>query len=331
MYGFALYNPDGTFYDLLSSPANIGSFNILPEHAGKTLSFALVFDDDLNNNEQSQYFTAGVIQATSNNVAPQIVSTPSLSVYEDQYYSYNISIYDENDGTGPFPTLVEVLNAGSGTWLTLNGNLLSGVPTNDDVGQNNVLITVTDPGGLSATQSFIINVINTNDEATFNFPVDNCGIYTEYGNSNTYEGSIDENTNINVGAAILCGYAANPSSGLVRYFNDEDGVSSSLSNGVLEFLTFDQENGYVNQSFSDELKGPDAWLSAIEIDDSMQGKDLYYQFKFTDDYGSEEISGKYFIGSILISEDVNVPDMGSIGLLALGLSILGLGAVRLRK
>ena len=320
---FIIQNNDLSTYDTIYSPASICAIQINNDYAGKTIKFLFVFDDDLGNDEASLLYTIGTINSLPNQ-APVITSTPNTDAIEDVLYSYTIIANDPNGDslfiTGTTPS-----------WLNLNGNTISGTPSNEHVGSFPVTIILTDPDGLSDTQTFTLTVSNTNDDATYNFPAENCGIYTEYGNANTYEGSVNENTSIGVGAGILCGYASNPPSGLVRYFNDVDGVSLSLSNGVLEFLTFDQENGYVNQSFSEELKGPDVWLSALVIDESMQGKDLYYQFKFTDDFGNEEISQKYFIGPILISEEVNVPAMGGIGLLALGLSMLSLGAVRLRK
>ena len=44
--------------------------------------------------------------------------------------------------------------------------VLTGVPTNSEVGSHSVTITVTDATGLSAAQSFTIVVANTNDAPT---------------------------------------------------------------------------------------------------------------------------------------------------------------------
>jgi hypothetical protein len=322
---FIIQNNDLSTYDTIYSPASICAIQINNDYAGKTIKFLFVFDDDLGNDEASLLYTIGTINSLPNQ-APVITSTPNTSAIEDVLYSYTIIATDPNGDslfiTGTTPN-----------WLTLNGNTISGTPSNEHVGSFPVTIILTDPDGLSDTQTFTLTVSNTNDDATYNFPAENCGIYAGDNNSSTYEGTIYENTIINVGAEIRCGYAMNPNSsvGLVRFFDDIDGVTTSLENGILEYFTYDQDNGYVNKSFTDELKGPTVWLNRLIIDESMQGKDLYYQFKFTDDFGNEEISQKYFIGSILISEEVNVPAMGGIGLLALGLSMLGLGAVRMRK
>ena len=43
---------------------------------------------------------------------------------------------------------------------------LTGTPTNDDVGDWNVVITATDDAGATATDSFTVTVANTNDAPT---------------------------------------------------------------------------------------------------------------------------------------------------------------------
>jgi hypothetical protein len=58
--------------------------------------------------------------------------------------------------------------------LTDNGDgtaSLIGTPTNAEVGTHNVLLTVTDAGGLTDTQSFTITVSNTNDAPTVANPI----------------------------------------------------------------------------------------------------------------------------------------------------------------
>lgn len=93
------------------------------------------------------------------NYPPQFTSTPALEVYEDSQYSYNIEFTDQNE----WNTInVEILQKPD--WLSFDNvnNVLSGTPTNDDVGTSTVKIKISD--GLKSTiQEFQINVINTND------------------------------------------------------------------------------------------------------------------------------------------------------------------------
>ncbi|HZW24918.1 MAG TPA: putative Ig domain-containing protein [Gallionella sp.] len=55
-------------------------------------------------------------------------------------------------------------------WLTFDAatGIFSGIPTNQDVGNLNVLVTATDTGGLSASSAFNLNVVNVNDAPTAN-------------------------------------------------------------------------------------------------------------------------------------------------------------------
>ena len=54
------------------------------------------------------------------------------------------------------------------SWLSFDETtgVLSGTPTNDDVGDHTVLLTVSDAAGESDTDSFTITVANTNDAPT---------------------------------------------------------------------------------------------------------------------------------------------------------------------
>ena len=104
------------------------------------------------------------------NTAPIFTSTPVTSVYQDQTYQYEIvtaSTGEENFDIHAItvgPTLPD--------WLTFtdNGNgtaSLTGIPDNEDVGSYRVDLTVTDSHGLTALQSFYIEVINVNDPPRF--------------------------------------------------------------------------------------------------------------------------------------------------------------------
>ena len=81
------------------------------------------------------------------------------------------------------------------------------------------------------------------------------------------------------------------------------------------------------------------WVNAssaeLELTSEYVGKSIVFLLDFLDDLGNQETSTFYDIGEVFEDPEennaVNVPAMGGIGLLALGLSILGLGAVSLRK
>ena len=97
------------------------------------------------------------------NDAPTISSTAITAATQDAAYSYTFAAADTDVG--------DVLTFSAVTkpsWLSFNvaTGLLSGTPSNADVGSHVVLLRVTDTDGLTAEQSFSITVTNVNDAPT---------------------------------------------------------------------------------------------------------------------------------------------------------------------
>ncbi|UII19184.1 MBG domain-containing protein [Fulvivirga ligni] len=112
----------------------------------------------------SQSFTIAVNNANS---APKFDSSPVLIVNEDATYTYNIQTSDSDAGD-----VLTITALAKPSWLTLtdNGNgtaVLTGTPTNDNVGQNSVVLNVADAEGAAVNQNFTITVRNTNDPPAF--------------------------------------------------------------------------------------------------------------------------------------------------------------------
>jgi len=104
-----------------------------------------------------------MLEVINVNDAPEIISGPITSAVEDEEYRYDVEAIDvDND------VLYYYLDKKpDGMQINLTTGLISWVPDNDDVGENNVTVRVSD-GNLSTTQSFTINVINTNDKFVIN-------------------------------------------------------------------------------------------------------------------------------------------------------------------
>ena len=107
------------------------------------------------------------ITVTGTNDPPTITSTPSASVNEDIFYTYTITAVDSDNApvsdvglTFSGPTVPSWLSFNSGT------RVLSGTPTNSDVGVHNVVLRVSD-GSVSTDQIFTITVVNQNDQPSF--------------------------------------------------------------------------------------------------------------------------------------------------------------------
>ncbi|MEM9083190.1 MAG: putative Ig domain-containing protein, partial [Planctomycetota bacterium] len=101
------------------------------------------------------------------NDAPGFTSQPDLVAVQDQQYNYDITTSDPDVGD---VLIIEATTLPA--WLNFNdiGNgtaSLSGVPQNDDSGDHDVVLRVTDVAGAAVEQLFTIIVGNTNDPPMF--------------------------------------------------------------------------------------------------------------------------------------------------------------------
>ena len=137
-----------------SGVITVTSVLTVPLAAGTyTNTATIAADDDLwdDNNMVSVTFTVL-------NVAPAFTSTPVTTATQDVPYTYTATTEDAN---GDAVTITAPTLPG---WLTLTDHgdgtaTLSGTPTNAHVGDHAVVLEVTDSGGLYATQSFTITVV----------------------------------------------------------------------------------------------------------------------------------------------------------------------------
>lgn len=99
------------------------------------------------------------------------VGPRSITVDEDSLLTFNIDSTWFTDVDDPNSLLLSVVQSNGQdlpAWLTLNAltGVLSGTPTNDDVGDLNLVIRSSDPAGLSAEIPLFLTVFNTNDTPT---------------------------------------------------------------------------------------------------------------------------------------------------------------------
>ena len=116
---------------------------------------------DIGGLSASQSFNVSV---TNVNDAPVITSNAITTINEDTLYSYTIVVNDVDVGDNISLTATTIPS-----WLSFNTStgVLSGTPTNNDVGNHSVSITATDGIGATDIQSFNINVVNVNDLPVF--------------------------------------------------------------------------------------------------------------------------------------------------------------------
>ncbi|ADE11832.1 VCBS domain-containing protein [Sideroxydans lithotrophicus] len=109
------------------------------------------------------------VTITCTNDAPIVaVPLPDSSTLEDQIFHFQVPADTFTDiDQGDVLTYHATMADGSvlPDWLTFDATTLtfSGVPSNWDVGVFNVSVTATDTGGLSATDTFTLDVQNVND------------------------------------------------------------------------------------------------------------------------------------------------------------------------
>ncbi len=117
-----------------------------------------VYDGD--NGYDHLYF---LIIVSNTNDPPRIVSDPVAFATEDEPYTMQVEVDDVDEGeqlqwslSGP-------------DWLNIDPDtgLVTGTPTNDNVGQHWIKIMVTDIADETDSISFMLNVQNTNDEPTW--------------------------------------------------------------------------------------------------------------------------------------------------------------------
>lgn len=102
------------------------------------------------------------VTVSNTNDAPVFSSAPVLVVDEDNSYNYTVTAADDDAGN-----TLTYSTAAIPAWLSFDHvtQILSGVPTNGDVGTHQVTLRVHD-GTESVDQDFIITVANTNDAPT---------------------------------------------------------------------------------------------------------------------------------------------------------------------
>ena len=110
---------------------------------------------DVGGLTDTQNFSVSVFDVPD---APVITSTPAENTLEDEPYLYEVLVSDD-DVNDTFS--IELLSSPEG--MTLNERSLIWLPENKDVGNHDILIKVTDSGGLSDEQSFTLVVENVND------------------------------------------------------------------------------------------------------------------------------------------------------------------------
>ncbi len=167
-------DPDGDQLEVILA-ADVSSGQL---HLNSDGSFTYVPDANFSGSDSFSYKArdhhgavssevAVAISITEINDVPRFSSTPVTAATEDAVYRYSFSAADP-DAVAPLSFSAPTLPS----WLTFTDNqngtgILEGTPLNQHVSSHRVVLTVSDGIAPAVTQSFSIEVSNTNDKPAF--------------------------------------------------------------------------------------------------------------------------------------------------------------------
>ena len=156
-----------TYTDNFYIPTNnhtIGWFDYAPATDGfnGSIDEFTIFNKQLSNSEVAQMYQDGmngIATCKPDNHAPLFTNSLNATATEDAAYSSYIYYNDIDAGD-----IVDLTSTVMPSWLNLNTStgLVSGTPTNDNVGDTIVVLRITD-GTVTVNKTFNISVVNTND------------------------------------------------------------------------------------------------------------------------------------------------------------------------
>ncbi len=144
-----------------------------------------------------------------------VVTTPVGDVVanEDSAFTYTIPAGTFSDVDGDTLTYSATLVGGAAlpAWLSFNGTtaVFTGTPANDDVGVIDIQVTATDGSGTSASDSFSLEVLNTNDAPVLSTSISDMSILED----SPYSYTIPAGTFTDVDAGDTLTYSATLSGG----------------------------------------------------------------------------------------------------------------------
>ncbi|MEZ6101439.1 MAG: putative Ig domain-containing protein [Pirellulaceae bacterium] len=107
------------------------------------------------------------VTVTNGNHAPEVTAIDDKDANENSLFTYDITSFFSDSDPGDTLTYTAALAGGGAlpTWLNFNGTtgVFSGTPRDGDEGAIDITVTATDPGSLTAEDTFTLTVNNTND------------------------------------------------------------------------------------------------------------------------------------------------------------------------
>lgn len=231
-------------YSLNLSPSGMsinpstGLISWAPNNSHAGLNNVTTVVTDLQGEHSEQSF---VVNVTPVNDAPSINSTHVTSAVQDVQYTYLVTAYDidnmnsvaYDDNALTYLLLVYP----DGMTINSSSGLISWAPGNDDVGENNVVVRVSD-GSANDTESFTVTVENINDGPSIeSMPVLSGSVGSEYSYALLANDPDDDELEYRLTIAPS-GMSINGTSGLITWTPligqiGEHAVDVTVSDGIL--------------------------------------------------------------------------------------------------
>ena len=106
------------------------------------------------------YFCSPLAAWINKNDPPEIISTPIITVVQDQAYLYHVEINDPDAGD---KLTYSLITSPDGMTVDENTGLIQWIPDSSLVGDHTVTVQVEDVRCLSDVESFVVTVVNVND------------------------------------------------------------------------------------------------------------------------------------------------------------------------
>jgi hypothetical protein len=214
---YSLLNyPDGMVID-----SEDGTINWTPTNAQVGMHSIVIKIVDGNGGDTRQSFT---ITVADENDFPEITSTPITTATEEVVYAYDVQAQDSDltDNT----LIYELAVSPQGMQINSTAGIISWRPTNAQVGDNSIIVVVSDGEGGSDTQSFTLIVLNANDD-----PVITSTPVTDATEDEQYLYDVDA-ADIDVGDALIYSLMTAP-----------NGMEIDSDNGIITWTPMDADVG----------------------------------------------------------------------------------------
>jgi|GEM_PF-1200055 len=146
------------------------------------------------------------------NEAPAITSSPSTNAYRLQVYYYDVEASDPEGATLTY----QLIAAPTGMSMNSSTGIILWSPTLSQIGDHSVTVKVTDPGNLSATQSYTLTVPPNDPPYFTSTPVLNSAAESAY----SYDANASDSDSTMLTFAIVTsptGMTINASNGIVSW------------------------------------------------------------------------------------------------------------------